>query len=98
MNDRIEEVALQTASDNLLRLTDSELRDRLDSISDHPLARICDVSEDYTHQNPMITQYNVLSAVTRILTEYYHELPLDKAVILIELSNRIDLHFYGEVE
>lgn len=98
MNDRIEEVALQTASDNLLRLTDSELRERLDSISDHPLARICDVSEDYTQQNALKTKYTVLSAVNKILMDYYRELPLEKAVILIELSNRIDLHFYGEVE
>lgn len=98
MNDRIEEVALQTASDNLLRLTDSELRERLDSISDHPLARICDVSEDYTQQNALKTKYNVLSAVNKILMDYYRELPLEKAVILIELSDRIDTLFYGEVE
>lgn len=98
MSDRIEEVALQTASDNLLRLTDSELRERLDSISDHPLARICDVSEDYTQQNALKTKYNVLSAVNKILMDYYRELPLEKAVILIELSDRIDTLFYGEVE
>lgn len=98
MNDRIEEVALQTASDNLLRLTDSELRERLDSISDHPLARICDVSEDYTQQNALKTKYNVLSAVNKILVDYYRELPLEQAVILIELSDRIDTLFYGEVE
>lgn len=98
MNDRIEEVALQTASDNLLRLTDSELRERLDSISDHPLTRICDVSEDYTQQNALKTKYNVLSAVNKILMDYYRELPLEKAVILIELSDRIDTLFYGEVE
>ena len=98
MNDRIEEVALQTAYDNLLRLTDSELRERLDSISDHPLARICDVSEDYTQQNALKTKYNVLSAVNKILMDYYRELPLEKAVILIELSDRIDTLFYGEVE
>ena len=71
-----EEVALQTASDNLLRLTDSELRERLDSISDHPLARICDVSEDYTQQNALKTKYNVLSAVNKILMDYYRELPI----------------------
>ena len=98
MNDQIEEVALQTASDNLLRLTDSELRERLDSISDHPLARICDVSEDYTQQNALKTKYNVLSAVNKIIMDYYRELPLEQAVILIELSDRIDTLFYGEVE
>ena len=98
MNDQIEEVALQTASDNLLRLTDSELRERLDSISDHPLARICDVSEDYTQQNALKTKYTVLSTVNKIIMDYYRELPLEQAVILIELSDRIDTLFYGEVE
>lgn len=98
MSEPIESNVLRTVSENLLSLTDSELRERLDCVSDHPLARMCDVSEDYTQQNALKTKYNVLSTVNKIIMDYYRELPLEQAVILIELSDRIDTLFYGEVE
>ena len=42
--------------------------------------------------------YNVLADVNKILVDYCTELPKEKADVLIELSDRIYKHFYGDVE
>ncbi len=50
--------------------------------------------------NHLETIYNTLFDVNRIIVEYHNELKSDpeKAAVLVELSNRIDIKFNGDVE
>lgn len=50
--------------------------------------------------NQLETVYNILFDVNKIIIEYHNELKSDseKAAVLVELSNRIDIKFYGDVE
>lgn len=55
-----------------------------------------------THEetNHLETVYNILFDVNRIIVEYHNELKSEpeKAAVLVELSNRIDIKFNGDVE
>lgn len=55
-----------------------------------------------THEktNHLETVYNILFDINRIIAEYHNELKSDseKAVVLVELANRIDIKFNGDVE
>lgn len=50
--------------------------------------------------SPSIVCYNILSDITKIIVEYHNKLKSDpaKAAVLVELSNRIDIKFNGDVE
>ena len=46
------------------------------------------------------TVYDILFDINKIMIEYHNELKSDpeKAAVLVELSNRIDIKFNGDVE
>lgn len=50
--------------------------------------------------NNLETVYNILFDIHRIIVEYHNELKSDpeKAAVLVELANRIDIKFNGDVE
>ena len=42
--------------------------------------------------------YDILDEIQQILIGYHKELPPEEQKILVELSDRINNHFYGDVE
>lgn len=52
---------------------------------------------DEFQPNALSIRYDILSDVNRILVQYYHELDADNKKIVVEISNRLLDHFYGDV-
>lgn len=66
-----------------------------DSTGDHEIFRIV---QSMNEESSSEIRYGILADVNKIISDYYCELPLEQAVILLELSERIDDHFCREVE